>query len=64
MNSDDRYEAENDQVAGDAPTGDVKTDDYKSRTGQYQVPVQSDDAPVEDPINARTADSDETLGKF
>lgn len=38
--------------------------DYKSRTGQSEVPVQADDAPVEDPIDAETADSDETLGMF
>ena len=42
----------------------VKVDnDYKSRTGQSHIPVQSDDAPVDDPINPETADSDETLGK-
>ncbi len=38
--------------------------DYKSRTGQSHIPVQSDDAPVADPIDPATADSDETLGKF
>jgi hypothetical protein len=37
--------------------------DYKSRTGQSEVPVQGDDKPVEDPINPETADSDEQLGK-
>ena len=40
----------------------ASTDDsYASRTGQSQIPVQKDDAPVEDPIDAATADSDETL---
>ncbi len=37
--------------------------DYKSRTGQHHIPVQSDEAPVSDPIDPATADSDETLGK-
>lgn len=44
---------------------DTNQDDYTSRTGQKQapVPVQSDDAPVEDPIDANTADSDAQLGR-
>jgi hypothetical protein len=37
--------------------------DYVSRTGQSQIPVQKDEVPVEDPYNADTADSDEQLGK-
>jgi hypothetical protein len=37
--------------------------DYKSRTGQGEIPVQGDDMPVEDPIDPATADSDEQLGK-
>ena len=37
-------------------------DDYTSRTGQSEIPVQSDSKPVEDPIDAETADSDATLG--
>jgi len=36
--------------------------DYKSRTGQSHIPVQGDSAPIHDPINPDTADSDETLG--
>ena len=46
----------------EAPTGDVKDNDYISRTGQYQIPVQKDDLPVTDPIDPATADSDKTLG--
>ena len=38
--------------------------DYASRTGQSQIPVQKDDAPVEDPIDAATADSDAALRKY
>ena len=36
--------------------------DYQSRNGQSEIPVQKDDAPVEDPFDPATADSDETLG--
>ena len=35
--------------------------DYQSRTGQSEIPVQKDDAPVEDPFGPATADSDEML---
>jgi hypothetical protein len=50
-------------MSDDIPQGDVMDNDYKSRTGQGEVPVQSDDSPVEDPIDAATADSDEQLGQ-
>jgi hypothetical protein len=62
--ADDQYEAQNDGVTGDAPAGDVQDNDYVSRTGQKQgpIPVQSDNATVEDPIDPATADSDEQLG--
>jgi hypothetical protein len=50
-------------MSDDIPQGDVMDNDYKSRTGQGEVPVQSDDTPVEDPIDAATADSDEQLGQ-
>ncbi|KAF4306550.1 hypothetical protein GTA08_BOTSDO05566 [Botryosphaeria dothidea] len=43
------------------PAGDAGDNDYASRTGQYQIPVQKDEAPVEDPIDPNTADSDEQL---
>ena len=46
----------------EVPTGEVVDNDYKSRTGQSEIPVQSDEAPVEDPINPDTADSDQQLG--
>ncbi|OCL09178.1 hypothetical protein AOQ84DRAFT_388365 [Glonium stellatum] len=58
--ADDHYEQRND-FAGDAPTGNVSDNDYASRTDQSQIPVQKDDAPVENPIDPATADSDETL---
>lgn len=60
--ADDQYEQQNDTVTGGVPAGDSKDNDYASRTGQNQIPVQKDDAPVEDPINPDTADSDQTLG--
>ena len=49
-------------MSDDIPQGDVMDNDYKSRTGQSEIPVQGDDKPVEDPIDATTADSDEQLG--
>lgn len=62
--ADDQYEQQNDTVKSDVPAGDVKDNDYASRSGQYQIPVQKDEAPVNDPIDPATADSDETLGMF
>lgn len=50
--------------AQDIPSGDFQDNDYKSRTGQNQIPVQSDDKTVEDPIDGNTADSDAQLGSF
>jgi hypothetical protein len=50
--------------AQDIPTGEVQDNDYKSRTGQNEIPVQADDKPVEDPIDAETADSDAQLGSL
>jgi len=63
--ADDQYEQQNDQVTGDAPAGDAQDNDYTSRTGQKQgpIPVQSDNDAVEDPIDAKTADSDEQLAR-
>lgn len=61
--ADDQYEQQNDVTGGDVPSGDAGDNDYKSRTGQSHIPVQSDQAPVEDPIDPATADSDETLAR-
>jgi len=38
--------------------------DYVSRTGQSTIPVQKDEASIEDPIDPATADSDATLRMF
>ncbi|KAL8694686.1 MAG: hypothetical protein Q9218_000697 [Villophora microphyllina] len=61
--ADDQYEQQNDVTGGDVPSGNKIDNDYTSRTGQSQIPVQKDEAPVEDPINADTADSDQTLAQ-
>lgn len=43
-------------------TGVAGDNEYASRTGQTQIPVQKDEASIEDPIDADTADSDKVLG--
>lgn len=46
----------------DAPSGEVRDDSYATdKSGP--VPVQSDNAKVEDPIDENVADSDAQLGK-
>lgn len=60
MNPDDKYEQQNDFSEG--PTVDEGDNDYASRGGQSQIPVQKDEAPVEDPIDPATADSNAQLG--
>lgn len=52
MSADDTYEPD---------TSAAQDNDYKSRTGQSDIPVQSDDAPVEGGVDPATADSDEQL---
>lgn len=59
--ADNQYEQQNDFV-GDAPAGDSTDNDYVSRTDQRHIPVQKDEASVEDPYNSAKADSDEQLG--
>lgn len=45
------------------PDSSDPNDDYVSRPADKEpVPVQKDDAPVEDPIDADRADGDEQLG--
>jgi hypothetical protein len=66
MSADDRYEQQNDGVTGDVPAGDAQDNDYVSRPGQKDgpVPVQSDSAGIDDPIDEANADSDEQLGTY
>ncbi|KAH7139335.1 hypothetical protein B0J11DRAFT_589081 [Dendryphion nanum] len=47
--------------SSDGPSGTHTDNEYVSRTGQSQIPVQKDEDPVEDPIDPETADSDEQL---
>ncbi|TVY50442.1 hypothetical protein LCER1_G009400, partial [Lachnellula cervina] len=63
--ADDQYETQNDRPAHGVPSGDAQDNAYVSRTGQKQgpIPVQSDGADIEDPINADTADSDAQLAR-
>jgi hypothetical protein len=61
-NADAQYEQKNDFAEG--PAGDAGDNDYASRTGQSSIPVQKDEAPVEDPIDPATADTDEQLGVY
>ncbi|PTB65871.1 hypothetical protein BBK36DRAFT_1141801 [Trichoderma citrinoviride] len=51
----------NDTLGADVPEGQVQDDSYVTGTKNESVPVQSDDAPVEDPIKASSADSDRQL---
>lgn len=64
--ADDQYETQNDRVADGVPAGDAQDNDYVSRPGQKKdsIPVQSDGVDIEDPIDPKTADSDEQLGKL
>lgn len=50
-------------AGAERPTGaDTTHDDYKSRTGQSEIPVVSDSTNIEDTIDSNTADSDAQLG--
>jgi len=40
---------------------DPTDNSYVSRTGDSEIPVQKDEAPVEDPIDGNIADSDQQL---
>ena len=61
--ADDQHEHVNDQTGDGVPGGDSKDNAYASRPSQGHIPIQSDDAPVEDPIDPVTADTDEQLSK-
>ncbi|KAK4169567.1 hypothetical protein QBC43DRAFT_307991 [Cladorrhinum sp. PSN259] len=49
-------------IPKEAPSGIVDDSSYKTK-GTESVPVVDDNAPVEDPIDPKTADSDEQLEK-
>jgi hypothetical protein len=46
------------------PTGAAADNDYQSRTGQSEIPVQRDEAPVESTEYDNGGDSDKQLGKW
>ncbi|KAF2133406.1 hypothetical protein P153DRAFT_413080 [Dothidotthia symphoricarpi CBS 119687] len=50
-------------AAQGGPAGDPVDNDYQSRTGQNEIPVQRDEAPIESSEydNAEVANSDEQL---
>ncbi|EPE36504.1 hypothetical protein GLAREA_08667 [Glarea lozoyensis ATCC 20868] len=52
-------------MSSEIPTGAVQDNDYTMRSSQKggPIPVQSDDAKIEDPIDAEVADSDQQLVK-
>ncbi|KAH3980799.1 hypothetical protein HBH70_064200 [Parastagonospora nodorum] len=49
--------------ASDIPSGTVADDDYKSRTGQSEIPVQSDSAAIEATEYDNGGDSEQQLEK-
>ena len=48
----------------DVPSGEVKDNSYVTSGDTKANPVVSDDAPVDDPIDDETADTDAQLGKL
>jgi hypothetical protein len=57
----DDYKPTTEGVEGSV-SADTTQNDYKSRTGQSEIPVVADDAKIEDPIDEKVADSDQQLG--
>lgn len=50
--------------SNEVPSGEVKDNEYVSRQGDREpISVLGDDAKIDDPIDAETADSDAQLGK-
>ncbi|OWT42598.1 hypothetical protein VFPPC_18266 [Pochonia chlamydosporia 170] len=51
-----------DDLDTNAPEGLVQDDSYTTSNGKREpIPVQGDDTPVEDPVNAADGDSDKQL---
>lgn len=57
--ADDRYEAQNDPKA--EVSGEIDDNSYV-RSGDKEIPVQKDSAPVEDPVQAPDSNTDTQLG--
>jgi len=52
-----------DELSRDAPQGQVDDPSYVTKQNE-PIPVQDDNAPVEDPVRPENADSDKQLGEF
>jgi len=50
--------------SSEIPNGNAMDNDYKSRTGQTEIPVQNDEAPVEATEYTNGGDSDAQLGMY
>jgi hypothetical protein len=50
--------------SSEIPTGNAVDNDYKSRTGQSEIPVQADEASVEATEYDNGGDSDAQLGTY
>jgi hypothetical protein len=60
---DAEFQAQADPSVEAPQTQDTMQDDYKSRTGQSEIPVVGDNAAIEDNIGSReSANSDARLG--
>ena len=58
--AEDRYEVENDNSVD--VSGDIKDSSYVHPETKSHLPIQSDDAPVDDPIDVSTSNTDQQLG--
>ncbi|KAL9100302.1 MAG: hypothetical protein Q9163_004301 [Psora crenata] len=59
--AEDRYEAQNDNKTD--VTGEINDDSYAHPETKGHIPVQSDSAPVDDPIDPKVSNSDEQLAR-
>lgn len=48
----------------EVPTGNAMDNSYQSRTGQSEIPVLKDEAPIESTEYDNGGDSDQQLGEF
>jgi hypothetical protein len=63
MSANDQDKSIDNKVHDDLQGDDLHDAEYVSSTGEQEpIPVQSDKALVEDPIDENTADSEEQLG--
>jgi hypothetical protein len=62
--AEDQYEARFDDTGGDVPSDEVKDNSYVFEDEKEPIPVEPDDAPVEDPVQPPESNSDEELGNL